>query len=140
MADTFTASERSRIMQAVHSTGTTAENKCEAVLRSLRLRFTKQADLPGRPDFVVKISKLAVFVHGCFWHSHKGCKNAALPVSNAAYWTQKIDKNRRRDRRIRDELRKAGWRTAVIWECKLRNLDSVASRLLMLTNGRKKLS
>lgn len=125
-------------MRAVHSTGTSAENKCETVLRALRLRFQKQANLPGRPDFILKASRLALFVHGCFWHSHKGCKNAALPTSNSAYWTQKITTNKRRDRRIREELRKAGWRTAVIWECKLRNPDSVARRLLKLTNGRGK--
>jgi len=138
MVDTFTSSERSRIMAAVRSTGTGAEKKCEAILRSLKLRFQKQVKLPGRPDFVLKTSKLVLFVHGCFWHSHKGCKNAALPASNLTYWAQKIARNKRRDRRIREELREAGWRTAVIWECKLRNVDSVARRLLNLTNGRRK--
>lgn len=140
MADTFTKHQRSQIMRAVHSTGTSAENKCEALLRSLRLRFTQHADLPGRPDFILRASKLALFVHGCFWHGHKGCKNSALPSSNLAYWVQKIDRNRRRDRRVCEALRKAGWRTAVLWECKLRNADSVARRLLSLTNlGRKNL-
>jgi DNA mismatch endonuclease (patch repair protein) len=140
MADTFTKLQRSQIMRAVRSTGTSAENKCEALLRSLKLRFAQHADLPGRPDFILRASKLAVFVHGCFWHGHKGCKNAVLPSSNVAYWVQKIDKNRRRDRRVREALRKAGWRTAVVWECKLRDADSVASRLLRLANrGRKNL-
>jgi DNA mismatch endonuclease, patch repair protein len=126
-------------MRAVHSTGTTAENKCEALLRSLKLRFSQHpANLPGRPDFVLRKFRLALFVHGCFWHSHKGCKNATLPTSNVAYWTQKIGRNRRRDRRVRDALRKAGWRVAVIWECKLRNADSVTRRLLKLTSGRGK--
>lgn len=137
MVDTFTPFERSRIMRAVRPTGTSAEKKCESILRSLNLRFRKQADLPGRPDFILKASKLALFVHGCFWHSHKGCKNAALPASNSVYWAQKIERNKRRDRRIREELRKAGWRTAVIWECKLRNFDSVARRLLRLSKWRK---
>jgi DNA mismatch endonuclease (patch repair protein) len=140
MADTFSKSQRSQIMRAVHSKGTGAENRCEALLRSLKLAFTRHADLPGQPDFILRASNLALFVHGCFWHAHKGCENAALPTSNVAYWVQKIDRNRRRDRRVREALRKAGWRTAVIWECRLRNADSVASRLLMLTNrGRKNL-
>ena len=140
MVDTFTKVERSQIMRAVHSTGTTAENKCETVLRTLRLKFSQHPpDLAGRPDFLIKDSRLAIFVHGCFWHAHKGCKHAALPASNVTYWEQKISSNRRRDRRVRDELRKAGWRTAVIWECKLRHPDSVASRLLKLANSRKKL-
>jgi DNA mismatch endonuclease (patch repair protein) len=140
VVDIFTKAERSQIMRAVHSTGTTAENKCEALLRTLKLKFSQHhPDLAGRPDFVLKDSRLAIFVHGCFWHAHKGCKHAALPSSNVTYWVQKIGRNRRRDRRVRDELRKAGWRTAVIWECKLRHPDSVAGRLLKLTRSGKKL-
>ncbi len=120
MSDTFTKARRSEIMRAVHSTGTSAEKKCEALLRSLRLRYRQHvANLPGRPDFVLRASRLALFVHGCFWHAHKGCKSAALPSSNVDYWSRKIEGNRKRDRRVRDALRKAGWRTAVIWECKL---------------------
>lgn len=140
MADTFKKSQRSQIMRAVHSKGTGAENKCEALLRALKLGFTRQADLPGQPDFILRAANLALFVHGCFWHAHKGCKSAALPKSNVTYWVDKIDRNRRRDRRVREALRKAGWRTAVIWECNLKNADSIARRLLKLSNrGRKNL-
>lgn len=143
MADTFSKSDRSRIMRSVKSTGTGAEKKCEQLLRSLRLRFRRQSNnLPGRPDFVLPDCDLALFVHGCFWHAHKGCKNATLPTSNLHYWTEKIGKNRLRDRRVRKELRKAGWRTAVIWECTLPNVDSVSRRLAKLTkkiSRRKKL-
>jgi DNA mismatch endonuclease (patch repair protein) len=136
--DTFTKTERSQIMRAVHSTGTTAENKCESVLRTLKLKFSQHPpDLPGRPDFILGDFRLAIFVHGCFWHAHEGCKHASLPTSNVTYWVQKIGRNRRRDRRVREELRKAGWRTAVIWECRLRRPDSVASRLLKLTSRKK---
>lgn len=143
MTDTFTKAQRSNIMRNVHSTGTEAEQRCELLLRSLRLRYrTHAADLPGRPDFVLTASRLALFVHGCFWHAHRGCKNAALPSSNVVYWSQKIDRNRKRDRRVRDALRKAGWRTAVIWECKLSEVELVARRLLKVTasnRGREKL-
>jgi DNA mismatch endonuclease (patch repair protein) len=121
-------------MRSVRSTRTGAERKCEAVLRSLKLKFSQHApDLPGKPDFLLKEFRLAIFVHGCLWHAHNGCKSAKLPTSNVDYWSRKIDGNRRRDRRVRDALRKAGWRTAVIWECKLRNADSVANRLLRLS-------
>jgi DNA mismatch endonuclease (patch repair protein) len=134
MADTFSKTERSRIMRSVHSRGTGAEKKCEALLRSLRLRYRQHAaNLPGRPDFVLRASRLALFVHGCFWHAHDGCKNANPPSSNIEYWNQKIERNRKRDRRVRDALRKAGWRTAVIWECKLGDAESVARRLMKLT-------
>ena len=134
MTDTFSKSQRSQIMRSVHSTGTSAEKQCEAVLRLLKIRFKRHpANLPGSPDFVIKTSKLALFIHGCFWHGHQGCKNSTLPSSNIDYWSRKIDRNRKRDRRVRDALRKAGWRTAVIWECKLRDAGSVTRRLLKLT-------
>jgi DNA mismatch endonuclease (patch repair protein) len=104
------------------------------MLRSLGLRFRRNVnELPGRPDFVLRDCDLALFVHGCFWHAHKGCKRAALPTSNVDYWARKIVGNSRRDRRVREALRTAGWRTAVIWECKLRNIDSVSRRIVKLT-------
>lgn len=135
MSDTFSKSQRSQIMRSVPSTGTSAEQRCEAVLRSLKIKFTRNAaSLPGKPDFVLKSSRLVVFVHGCFWHSHAGCKNAVVPTSNIEYWSWKLARNRRRDRRVRQAIRKLGWRTAVIWECKLRDADSVTRRLLKLTS------
>jgi DNA mismatch endonuclease, patch repair protein len=135
MSDTFSKSQRSQIMRSVRSTGTSAEQRCEAVLRSLKIKFTRNAaNLPGKPDFVLKSSRLVVFVHGCFWHSHAGCKNAVVPSSNIEYWSGKLARNRRRDRRVRQAIRKLGWRTAVIWECKLRDADSVTRRLLKLTS------
>jgi len=136
--DTFTRSERSRIMRAVRSTGTEPENKCEALLRTLKLKFSQHPpNLAGRPDFVLRKYRLAIFVHGCFWHAHRECQHSALPTSNTEYWAKKIAGNRRRDRRVRDELRKDGWRTAVIWECRLRKPNSVARRLLRLTSWEK---
>jgi len=135
MSDTFSKSKRSQIMRSVRSTRTSAERRCEAILRSLKVRFTRNAaNLPGKPDFVLKSSRLVVFVHGCFWHSHAGCKNAAAPTSNIEYWSAKLARNRRRDRRVRQAIRKLGWRTAVIWECNLRDGDSVTRRLLKLTS------
>ena len=135
MPDTFPKSQRSQIMRSVRSTGTGAEKRCEAILRSLKIKFTRNGTrLPGRPDFVLKSSRLAVFVHGCFWHSHVGCKNATPPTSNIEYWTAKLARNQRRDRRVRQAIRELGWRTAVIWECKLRDADSVTRRLLRLTS------
>ena len=142
--DTFSKCERSEIMRAVRSTATGPERKFESILRALGLSFKRQAvTLPGTPDFLLRESKLVVFVHGCFWHAHKNCKRAILPASNTTYWNRKIEQNRRRDRRARTALRKKGWRTVVIWECKLGDAQSVARRLLKLTSpnpSRKKLS
>ena len=135
MPDIFSKSQRSLVMRSVRSTGTSAEQRCEAILRSLNIKFARNvARLPGKPDFVLKSARLVVFVHGCFWHSHAGCKNAAPPTSNIAYWSGKLARNQKRDRRVRQAIRRLGWRTAVIWECKLRDADSVARRLLKLTN------
>jgi DNA mismatch endonuclease (patch repair protein) len=134
VTDIFSKSKRSQIMRSVRSSGTGPEKKCEAILRALKIPFkSTPADLSGRPDFILPRSNLAIFVHGCFWHAHKGCKHASLPASNVRYWTEKIDKNRKRDRRVRDALRKAGWRTAVIWECSLKKRDAVSHRLWTLS-------
>lgn len=133
MADTFSRMQRSGIMRCVRTSGTSAEQSCEKLLRSLRIPYIKQfRGLPGRPDFLLRECNVALFVHGCFWHLHKGCKNAEMPRTNIDYWERKLGGNRRRDRRVRGELRAMGWRTAVIWECKLSNTASVARRLLKL--------
>lgn len=137
MVDVFSKSDRSRVMRSVRSVGTGAEKKCEELLCRLCVRFERNPeDIPGRPDFVIPDCNLALFVHGCFWHSHSGCKNAALPASNLDYWARKIGNNRRRDRRVRAQLRRSGWRTAVIWECKFGKRDLVFRRLLKLVGAR----
>ena len=135
MADTFSKVQRSQVMRSVRQKGTGPEKRCEKILRSLKIRFRRNlASLPGSPDFVLQEAKLAVFVHGCFWHGHENCVRSSLPTSNVVYLTAKIDRNRKRDRRVREKLRKAGWRTAVFWECKLSNAESVGRRLAKLTN------
>lgn len=135
--DVFSKEERSRIMRSVRSKGTGPENCCRQLLRSLKLRFRSQsAGLPGRPDFILYDYKVALFVHGCFWHGHRDCKGAQLPATNASYWLRKIENNSRRDQRARRALRKMGWRTVVFWECQLKNVDLVARRLLKLATGR----
>lgn len=143
MADTFTRIQRSQIMRSVRSNGTRPEKACERLMRSAKIRFRKHpTNLAGHPDFVLPDSRVAVFVHGCFWHGHEGCKHFSMPSSNVNYWEEKIGRNRRRDRQVRRLLRKAGWRTAVLWECKLRNAGSVTRRLLRLSQllgGGKKL-
>jgi DNA mismatch endonuclease (patch repair protein) len=130
-------------MRAVKAKGTGAEKRCEALLRALGIRFQSNVwNLPGRPDFLCRGANIAIFVHGCFWHGHEGCKHAAQPASNTEYWQEKIARNKRRDERVRKELRGRGYRTAVVWECKLRNSESVSRRLLRLVNSpprRKKL-
>ena len=94
-----------------------------AVRRSLHkfgYRFRlHQRDLPGRPDVVLPRHKTVVFVHGCFWHRHPGCKYAATPSTNPDFWQRKLQINVVRDERIRESLQQAGWRVLIIWECEI---------------------
>ncbi|UOE49148.1 very short patch repair endonuclease [Mucilaginibacter sp. SMC90] len=76
--------------------------------------------LPGKPDIVFPKKKIAVFIHGCFWHSHQNCKYAVSPKSNTEYWSKKISNNVTRDRKNTDELLEKGWKIITVWECELK--------------------
>src|SRR6185312_16362512 len=104
MTDTFSRTDRSRIMAAVRSTGTAPELLVEDVLRALRLRFRKHVrTLPGTPDFVFLSLRKVINVSGCFWHGH-GCKRCRIPQANRKYWLGKIEGNRLRDVRTNRRL------------------------------------
>jgi DNA mismatch endonuclease (patch repair protein) len=87
--------------------------------------------MPGKPDIVFPRQKVAIFVHGCFWHRHENCKVANMPKSNIAFWQEKFDRNVARDQRNEKTLKAMGWRVETVWECELRPkaADAVASRL-----------
>ncbi|MDD5325821.1 MAG: DNA mismatch endonuclease Vsr [Polaromonas sp.] len=93
-----------------------------------RFRLHRRS-LPGCPDLVFVARKKVIFVHGCFWHGHAGCKDGRLPKSNLDYWTNKIGRNQRRDSRAVRRLRADGWGVMTIWECQTSNLDAMAARL-----------
>src|SRR5207253_594791 len=86
-------------------------------------------DLPGQPDIVLPKWKVVVFVHGCFWHQHEGCPKAARPTTNTKFWTGKLDRNIERDRENRYALADGGWRVFTVWECQLRDSESLARDL-----------
>jgi DNA mismatch endonuclease (patch repair protein) len=86
-------------------------------------------DLPGHPDIVLPKHRAAVFVHGCFWHGHPGCRRAARPTSNEAFWNTKIDRNIERDAQAQDELVSRGWKVLVVWQCETRDPRSLENRL-----------
>lgn len=88
--------------------------------RGFRFRIN-QRGLPGRPDIVLRKYGAVVFVHGCFWHAHEGCRYATVPTTRRDFWTAKFEANRERDARKEVELRNAGWRVAVVWECATRS-------------------
>jgi len=82
--------------------------------------------VPGHPDIAFPGRKIAIFVHGCFWHSHEGCKYASKPSSNTDYWNAKFERNKARDLRVQEELEAAGWNVVVVWECELKK-DKLAA-------------
>lgn len=118
---------RSRTMRAVKSKDTAPEIAVRRFLHAAGLRYRLHDQrLPGTPDLVFPSKRVALFVHGCFWHQHPGCVGAARPRSRQEYWTRKLDGNVMRDRRQRAELQQIGWKPLVIWEC-----ETSERRLLM---------
>jgi DNA mismatch endonuclease, patch repair protein len=122
LMDSFSAKKRSDIMRKVRSVNTAPELLVRRLLHVSGYRF-KVADhkLPGSPDIVLPKYKSVIFVHGCFWHRHRGCSAASMPASNVEYWLAKFQRNQSRDRRIGRELRRMGWRVIVVWECQTKN-------------------
>lgn len=125
MTDYLSASERSRHMARIRGRDTAPEKHLRHFLHQRGFRFRLHSrTLPGRPDLVLARYRAAIFVHGCFWHRHPSCSIAYEPKSRIEFWRQKFDDNVERDRRQLEALRKAGWRTAVVWECGLRTPET----------------
>lgn len=119
--DRLSRKRRSWNMARIGGMNTAPEKRVQSLLRGIGLRFTLHARrLPGIPDIVLRRHKTVVFVHGCFWHRHARCRFAYTPKSRRAFWSRKFRQNRTRDRIVRKELRRLGWRVVVVWECSLR--------------------
>ena len=117
MTDTMDKEARSRTMAKVKSKNTGPEMAVRRLLHRAGHRYRlHRSDLPGKPDLVFPKHRLALFVHGCFWHRH-GCKRSTTPKSNAEYWAEKFRRNKERDQKNRQALERLGWRHRVIWEC-----------------------
>lgn len=128
--DTLTPSERSERMRRVRQKHTAPELVVRRYAHARGLRFRlHRADLPGRPDIVFPGRRLALFVHGCFWHGHEGCRAARLPTTNTEYWRDKIAANQERDGRVQTALRAMGWKSAVIWQCETRLVGLLGAAL-----------
>jgi len=122
--------ERSRLMARIRGSNTKPELMVRQVAHHLGFRFRlHQKDLPGTPDLVFPKYRLAVFVHGCFWYRHEGCRRASTPATNGPFWEEKFKRNVERDATATQELERAGWRALVIWECAARNPESVGRQL-----------
>lgn len=133
MADILSPSERSRIMSLIRSKDTKPEQLVRKLCTSLGVRYRlHRKDLPGSPDLVFGPRKLALFVNGCFWHRHEGCRFAYTPKTRVGFWKDKFAANQARDRAASLALRRAGWRIAVVWECETRNPQKLSTRLARL--------
>ena len=122
--------KRSLIMAQVRGSDTRPEKIVRSVLHRMGYRFRlHRKDLPGSPDIVLPKFHTAIFVNGCFWHRHPGCKRASPPVANAAYWQKKFERNVERDKQSQTALECRGWRVLVIWECELKDLMALQERI-----------
>lgn len=132
--DTLSPEERSERMALVRGKNTQPELLVRSIVFSLGYRYRLHArDLSGKPDLVFRKQKKVIFVHGCFWHRHKGCALARLPKSRLDFWVPKLEENRERDKRNKRALSRDGWRVLTIWECQTKkkaNLIQVIRRFL----------
>lgn len=126
MIDIVDQSTRSRMMAAIGGRNTKPEVVLRRALHSLGFRFRLHSkQVVGRPDIVLAKHNAAIFVHGCFWHRHEGCRYKTTPASRQEFWTAKFEANVARDAVVRAALRERGWRVAIVWECALRNPGQV---------------
>ena len=134
--DVLTASDRSRVMASIPSRNTRPEIAVRKIVHGMGYRFRLHAkNLPGRPDMVFSSRAKVIFVHGCFWHAHKNCKNFRPPKSKKNYWVPKLERNAERDKEVRKELRNLGWASMVIWECQLSRPKQLSSRIRRFLDG-----
>ena len=118
MADALTKQRRSWNMSRIRGKDTTPEKRVRSLLHRMGYRFRlHDKKLPGSPDIVLTKYKTVVFVHGCFWHRHRGCRNCTTPTSNRAFWVKKLQGNAVRDKVHQRRLRALGWSSLIVWEC-----------------------
>ncbi|WP_156841270.1 very short patch repair endonuclease [Novosphingobium aquimarinum] len=134
MVDVVNPETRSRMMSGIRGANTKPELKVRRRLHAAGFRYgLHRKDLPGRPDLVMPRYDAVIFVHGCYWHRHPGCRLASTPSTRTDFWTAKFTANQERDRRNIADLRVRGWRVAIVWECEVRtatDADEAVSKLI----------
>ncbi|MEQ8588599.1 MAG: very short patch repair endonuclease [Thalassobaculaceae bacterium] len=130
MVDRLTKSQRSRNMSRIGRANTRPELAVRRILHRAGYRFRlHRRELPGTPDIVLPGRRTVVFVHGCFWHRHPGCRHATVPSTRRDFWLNKFEANVCRDSRVHSELAELGWNVVVVWECEIRDHDTLLQRL-----------
>ena len=141
MPDILTPEQRHKNMAAIHSTSTKPEVRMRHELWRRGFRYRKNNKrLPGSPDIVLPKYRTAIFVHGCFWHGHKGCKKYTVPKSNTEFWIEKVARNQQRDQEVWRQLEAKDWSVIIVWECELekKRFDETIDRVKkeIIENGR----
>ena len=121
MPDVHTPEQRHRNMAAIHSVSTKPEMKLRRALWRLGFRYkVNDKRLTGKPDIVLPKYRTLIFVHGCFWHGHRGCKFYTVPKTNTDFWTAKVTRNQERDQEVWRQQEAKGWSVIIVWECELK--------------------
>lgn len=135
MPDVYDKTVRSAVMRAVKSQDTSPEMIVRRMLHKAGFRYRlHRKDLPGKPDLVFPGRRKIIFIHGCFWHQHPGCSHADRPSSNTDYWQKKLDRNIVRDSANLNALRYIGWDVLIVWECQLRDRETLLQTLTDFLN------
>lgn len=121
MVDIVDSQTRSRMMSSIRGKDTRPELALRRALHKLGLRYRLHAkELLGKPDLIFPRHRAALFVHGCFWHRHHGCRFSTTPATRREFWIEKFSQNEERDRKVKGALIHEGWRVATIWECAIK--------------------
>ncbi len=140
MTDRISSARRSWNMSRIKGKDTCPEIVVRSILHRLGYRFRlHRKDLPGKPDIVLPKHETVIFVNGCFWHRHTGCRQATTPKSNTGFWKKKFADTIKRDRKQQRLLKEAGWRVLVLWECQINDSDDSSSRIDTLMRSRSQM-
>ena len=130
--DNLSKKQRQFCMSQIRSKHTKPEIAVRTILNRLKIKHNLYSNkLPGKPDIVIPNKHKVIFINGCFWHQHKGCKHQATPKTNKKYWLTKLENNILRQKKCITQLRKAKWTTIIIWECQTRNRDYLTRKINM---------
>lgn len=134
--DVHSPETRSYNMSRIRGKDTKPELMVRSLLHSMGYRFRlKNPQLPGRPDLILARYKTAVFVHGCFWHRHAGCRYASIPKARAEFWHNKFESNMRQDREVSEQLKAMGWNQLILWECEIKDKESLVNKIRGFFSG-----
>jgi len=138
MVDTISKEHRSWNMSRIKSKNTKPEMIVRSLLHRKGYRFRlngkvskklhSEGVLPGKPDIVLAKYKTVIFVHGCFWHRHEGCKRCTIPNQNSEYWNEKFRKNVERDKKVKKALEKLNWKVLIVWECEVKKKKNLEKK------------